>query len=90
MSPYNYSRLFSAIGGSFGGGGPFGDINPKVPIEILNLRLTIHRDRKVERDHSFHFPATRIGSGGHPTDYVAEFLDEKDNILVLQRDFRMV
>jgi hypothetical protein len=85
MSPYNYSRLFSAIGGSIGGGGPFGDIIPKVPVEVLNLRLTINRDRRVSRDHSFHFPATRIGNGGHPTDYTVEFLDEEGNTLACFR-----
>lgn len=81
MSPYNYSKLFSALGGSFGGGGPFGDALPRLAVEILNLRLTIYRDRSVERDHSFHFPATRIGSGGHATDYVVEFIDEDGQTL---------
>jgi hypothetical protein len=58
----------------FRGRAPLGDVNP-VAVEYLNLRLTIHRDRKVERDHSFHFPATRGSCCGHRTEYTAEILD---------------
>jgi hypothetical protein len=60
---------------------PLGDLNP-VPMEYLNLRLTIQRDRQVERDHSFHFPAVRGSCCGHATEYSAEMLDQDGHTLV--------
>jgi hypothetical protein len=61
--------------------GPLGDIRP-VPMEYLNLRLTIQRDRRVERDHSFHFAAIRGSCCGHATEYAAEILDRENRTLV--------
>lgn len=60
---------------------PVGDFNP-FPIEHLDLRLTIHRDRQVERDHSFHFPTIHGGCCGHHTEYIAEILDKEERGLI--------
>jgi hypothetical protein len=60
---------------------PTDEVNP-VPMEYLNLRLTIHRNRKVERDHSFHFAAMRGSSCGHATEYVAEIVDAEGRTLI--------
>jgi hypothetical protein len=60
---------------------PYADLN-LVLMEFLNLRLAIHRDRKVERDHSFHFPAVRGSCCGHETAYTVEILDKKSDVLV--------
>jgi hypothetical protein len=62
-------------------GRPRGDWRP-VPVEYLNLRLTIGRDHGVQRDHSFHFPAVPGSCCGHPTDYTVEFLDHQGQTLV--------
>jgi hypothetical protein len=60
---------------------PSDEFNP-VPMEYLHLRLTIHRNRKVERDHSFHFAAMRGSSCGHATEYVAEIVDSEGRTLI--------
>jgi hypothetical protein len=47
-----------------------------------HLRLTIHRDRTVEREHSFHFGRLRGGNCGHRTEYAAEILDADGRTLI--------
>jgi len=58
-----------------------GDFNP-VPAEYLNLRLTIQRDHRVKRDHSFHLAAVFGSCCGHATEYSAELLDPEGLTLV--------
>jgi hypothetical protein len=60
---------------------PIGELNP-VPMEYLDLRLTIRRDHTVEREHSFHFAALRGSHCGHDTKYTVEILDEEGNTLI--------
>ena len=75
------SALTSAVVSRPPGNTPLGDFNP-VPMEYLHLRLTIHRDRTVEREHSFHFSRLRGGNCGHRTEYAAEILDADGRTLI--------
>ncbi|MCU0626677.1 MAG: hypothetical protein MUF21_09385 [Gemmatimonadaceae bacterium] len=52
-----------------------------VPTEQLELRLTIHRDGRVEREHGFHYPRLRGSGCGHDTGYVVEFVESDGRTL---------
>jgi hypothetical protein len=49
--------------------------------ETLFLRLAISRDRKVERQYLFHYPAFPTRPEGDPTEFAVEFLDENGRVL---------
>lgn len=50
----------------------------------LLLDLTIHRDRKVERKHSFHFSLARSVQRGRHTPFQVELLDNEGRVLTCQ------
>ena len=50
----------------------------------LQLDLTIHRDRTVERRHSFHFASSRGAERGRRTPFQVELLDSDGRVLTCQ------
>src|SRR5882724_1078726 len=78
VSPYTYQHL---LGPAVGGPAPGGLINLGSRVEMLFLRMTVTRDRKVNRGCSFHYEAPLQGRSGCESPFSYEFLDKDRHVL---------
>jgi hypothetical protein len=79
VSPYTYQALLAGPQGAPGPGGA--QMSRHVRTNMLFLRLSVDRKRKVTRLPSFYYEAPLQYRGGCQSDFTVEFLDEDRNVL---------
>lgn len=79
VSPYTYQALLAGPQGAPGPGGP--QMSRHVRTNMLFLRLSVDRKRKVTRQPSFYYEAPLQYRGGCNSDFTIEFLDADRNVL---------
>ncbi len=79
VSPYTYQALLSGPQGAPGPGGP--QMSQHVRTNMLFLRLSVDRNRKVTRQPSFYYEAPLQYRGGCQSNFTVEFLDADRNVL---------